>query len=416
MFRVGRSQEIFYWSYVLTEVSSPKQWENLRDQLNKLTTVLRFSQLSDLEEHSKFEHFNYFMFGITGEQSVVDKYFAYYRGILNGESSFNFYLSKGQTRNPFTPQTELNPLILTVSQIKENDYFKMFYFYKDWILKNNEDRKYLRSMEWFNRSYSHYERGVDLSEAVLNVHTAIKALLRPEEEERDVKTQIKTVLLNILGHSRELGLWFDKFWKLRNSIVHGDVKPEPLLYVHPEGKRGHRHHLYIARKVFVKCLNTILKIRTNFPLLGLEEELISNETRINKAIKILKKQETYNLERIYKTRVLEFVSGLRNDDASSSKEQAKKLGELFLPFVKKDLEDNEKQNIKQTLIEAIDKILKWQGNNLGDLALLYSKLQENYGPVYSKENIDFPVYILALRGAAYKFFNFATWRLLTMFD
>ncbi len=277
-------------------------------------------------------------------------------------------------------------------------------------------------MKWFNRSYSHYERGVDLGEAVLNVHTAIETLLRPEEEERGVKTQIKTALLNILGHSKELGSWFDKFWKLRNSIVHGDIKPEPLLYIHPKGKRGHRHHLCIARKIFVKCLNTILKIRLDFPPLDLEEELISNEVKINKAIKILEKQKDNNLEKIYKMDVLKFISGLTNDDISADKNKTKKLGELFLPFVKKNLEDeddegNEKQSIKQTLIETIDKILKWQGNDLVDLALLYSKLGENYNTISFKEKtINSPIYVLALREAAYNFFDFATWRLLTMLD
>jgi len=416
LFRFGRGQQIPRWSYTFTKVSNTKQREHLKNELNKLTTILRFSQLSDLKEHSKFDHFNYFVFEITAEQLTADNDFAYYRGILNGESSFNFYFIKGAIHNPYIPQTELHPLVLTVNQIKENNYFKTFYFYKNFILKNDEDRKILRAMEWFNRSYSHYGRGVDLSEAVLNVHTAIEALLRPEEEERGVKAQIKTALLNILGHSKELGLWFDKFWKLRNSIVHGDVRPESLLYIHPKGKKGHRTHLDTAREIFVRCLNTILKIRSDFPLLGLEEKLISNEVRIKNVIKILEKQKSYNLERIYKTGVLELISGLRSDDPSADKIRTKKLGELFLPLVKKDLEENEKQGIKQNLIETINKILEWQGNNLGDLALLYSKLQESYGSVYLKREIDFPIHILALRGAAYNFFNFATWRLLTMFD
>jgi hypothetical protein len=60
--------------------------------------------------------------------------------------------------------------------------------------------------------------------------------------------------------------------------------------------------------------------------------------------------------------------------------------------------------------------LNWKGNNLGELAILYSNLQQNYDAVYFKEKIDFPIYILALRGAAYGFFGFATWRLLTMSD
>jgi hypothetical protein len=416
LFRFGRSQQIFQGSYTFTKVSNTKQWEHLKNELNKLTTILRFSQLSDLKEHSSFEHFNYFVFEITGEQLAADNDFAYYRGILNGESSFNFYFLKGAIHNPYIPQTELHPLVLTVNQIKKNNYFKTFYFYKNFILKNDEDRKILRAMEWFNRSYSHYGRGVDLSEAVLNVHTAFEALLRPEDEERGVKAQIKTALLNILGHSKELGLWFDEFWKLRNSIVHGDITPEPFLYIPSKGKKGYRHHLYIARKIFVKCLNTILKIRSDFPLLGLEEELISNEVRVNNVIKILKKQKSHDLERIYKTGVLELISGLRSDDISADKIRTKKLGELFLPFVKKDLENNEKQDIKQNLIETINKILEWQGNNLSDLALLYSKLRSNYHFVYFNKKIDLPLHVSALRKSAYDFLNFITWRLLTMFD
>jgi hypothetical protein len=416
LFRFGRSQQIFQWSYAFTAVSNTKQWENLKNELNKLTIILRFSQFSDLKENSSFEHFNYFLFEITGEQIAADNDFAYYRGILNGESSLNFYLIKGEIHNPYIPQTELHPLLLTVNQIKENNYFKTFYFYKNFILKNDEDRKILRAMEWFNRSYSHYGRGVDLSEAVLNLHTAFEALLRPEDEERGVKTQIKTALLNILGHSKELGLWFDEFWKLRNSIVHGDITPKPFFYIPPKGKKGYRHHLFIARKIFVKCLNTILKIRSDFPLLGLEEELISNEVRVNNIIKILKKQKSHDLERIHKTGVLELISALRSDDTSADKIKTKKLGELFLPLVKKDLENNEKQDIKKNLIEMINEILEWQGNNLSNLALLYSKLRSNYHFVYFNKKIDLPSHILALRKSAYDFLNFITWRLLTMFD
>lgn len=416
LFRFGRSQQIFQWSYAITYVASLKQWENLKDKLKKISAVLRFSQLSDLKENSKFDHFNYFVFKITGEQLNGGDDFIYYQGILNNESAFNFHLHKGKTNHPYMPQTEVHSLVLTTNQIKENDYFKAFYLYGNFLLKHDEDKRILRSIEWFNRSYSHYGRGVDLSEAILNVHTALEALLRPEEEERGVKAQIKTALLNVLGHSKNLSLWLDKFWKLRNSIVHGDIKPEPLLYIHPEGKKGHRHHLPIARKVFVRCLDIILKIRSEFPLIGLEEELVSNEVRIVKAIGVLKKQQNANLEKLFNTGVFNLIHGLRSDDSSANKNKTKQLGELILPFVKKDLENNEEDNIKHSLIAMIDKIVKWRGSNLGELALLYSKLEQSYDSVYFKERIDFPVYILALRGAAYSFFGFATWRLLTMFD
>lgn len=413
LFKFGKNQSISKWSYSFSYVSNYKQWDNLRDKINRLSTILRFSQLNDLKEGSQFEQFNYFIFEITNYQLKTKDKFLYYQGILNGESSFNFHLHNGDVQSPYIPQMELHPLTLTIDQIKENNYFKTFYSgYENLVLKDGEDKKILRAIEWFNRSYSHYGRGVDLSEAILNVHTAIEAMLRPEEEGQGVKAQIKTALSNILGHSKELSLWFDKFWKLRNSIVHGDVKPEPLLYIHPEGRRGHRPQLYIARKIFVKCLDTILKIRTEFPLLGIEDELISNEIRICKTTKLINKQKNSELKKIYETGLFEFISGLRNDDVSASKLQTKQLGELLLPLVKKDLQENEHQNVKKTSIRIIDQILNWKGKNFNDLSLLYSKLLENYKQVYFNEASDLSIYILSLRGAAYHFFDFATWRLL----
>jgi len=419
LFRTRIDQPILEYSYTFTEISNPEEWKGLKDALDKFTTILRFSQLSDLKNYGKFDHFNYFVFEITDEQLRANDEFAYYQGILNGEHPFHFDIIEKEVRHLYIPSAELYPVpfILNAEDIEKNDYFKTFYIHKNFIFKDGEDRKILRAMEWFNRSFSHHGRPVDLSEALLDIHIAFEALLRPEDEEKGVKAQIKTALLNLLGYSEALVQWYDEFWKLRNSIVHGDIETKPFLYTQPGSKKGHRHHLYLARKIFVQCLNTILQIRLNFPLLGIEEELISNEFRINEASKLLKEQKDYDLEKLYKdkAKVFKFISSLRIDDPSASKIQTKEFGELFLPFVKKDLEENEKQDIKKNLLETIDKILQWRGSNLRDLALLYSKLQESYSSVYFIRK-DLPIYILDLRGAAYNFFNFATWRLLTMFD
>jgi len=420
LFRTRIDQPILKYSYTFTEISNLEEWKGLKNALDKFTTILRFSQLSDLKDYGKFDHFNYFVFEIIDEQLRANDEFAYYQGILNGEHPFHFDIIEKEVRDPYIPSAELYPVpfILTAEGIENNDYFKTFYIDKNFIFKDDEEKKILRAMEWFNRSFSHHGRPVDLSEALLDVHIAFEALLRPEDKEKGVKAQIKTALLNLLGHSEVLMQWYDEFWKLRNSIVHGDIEPESFLYTQPRSKKGHRRHLDLARKIFVECLNTILQIRSSFPLLEIEEELISNAFRINESSKLLKEQKDYDLEKLYKdkAKVFKFISSLRTDDPSASKIQTKEFGELFLPFVKKDLENNEKQGIKQNLIKTINKILEWQGNNLGDLALLYSKLQESYSSVYFKRKIDFPIYILALRGAAYNFFNFATWRLLTMFD
>jgi|GEM_PF-3192250 len=411
------------FSYSFTKISNINELENLKEKLNKLANILRFSQLKNLKERASFEHFNYFIFLTFTEKN-------YYIGFLNGESRFEFYIIDGKpyVEGKLYNIYNIDTLVLSAKQIKEDPYFKIFYTHKDSHLKDNEKKKILRAIEWFNRSYSHYGRGVDLSESVLNIHTAIEALLRPEYEERGVKAQIKTALLNILGHSKELEEWFYKFWKLRNSIVHGDVKLEPFFYIHTKAKKGHRHHLYIARKIFVSCLDTILRIRLYFPYVmpELEKELIPNEYRINRSIEILKNQKEYDLKNLCQTEVLQLILDLTMDDLSASKSQTKEFGKLFLPFVKKDLEENENQEIleenenqeiNQVLIEKIDKILEWRGNEFTELATLYSELKRDYRRFANEsERLNLPTWIQDFRKATLKFLEFATWRLLTIYD
>ncbi len=317
-------------------------------------------------------------------------------------------------QNPFVPSDEIHPQIMSKNQVIQNDYFIALYQFSNKLFKDGEDKKILRSLEWFNRSFSHYGRGVDLSEAIINIHSALEALLRPADEERGVKSQLKTALTNLLGNSRELNNWFDSFWKLRNSIVHGDIYPGSFMYIHPESKnkKGHRHHLYLARKIYVKCLEAILKTRSDFPLLGFEEELVSNEVRVNRVIKLLK-QKGKSVGKLYSLGVFETISALRNDDISIGKNETRKLGGLFLPILKSDIETNEKT--KTEIIKKIKEILMWKGNNLGDLALIYSDLEQLFSSVYfstAPSKIEY----LALRGAAYNFLGFATWRLLTLYE
>ena len=271
-FRHGKNWQITHWSYTIVYLRSKNDRNKVNQALYKFVTVLRFSELRDLRDQAKFAHFNFFVFEIP--RLNAGKEFSHYEGILNGESYFSFYVRKSEVENHFAPSQRIDPLILSREHIQNGKYVQFMY---SKVLKDKDESKILRAMEWFNRSFSHDGRGVDWSEAILNLHTALEALLRPQEEERGIKAQIKTALLNILGHSDELLHWIDNFWKLRNSIVHGDIEKPQFMYVHPlsKMKKGHRHHITLARQVFVKCVHGILKMRSEFPLIGFEDELIS---------------------------------------------------------------------------------------------------------------------------------------------
>lgn len=421
LFRLGNNEGISHWTYLITSIRNRKDLEVLRAWLDKFMNVLRFSKVRDSNVSPQFCHFNYFIFIIARQQSTETEDFIYYEGILNGENSFNFNLIEGMCDNPYRPLREITPLILSVKEITDNDYFRVF-CQSPILFTGTEHQKILRGIEWFNRSFSHEGRGVDQSESMLNVHTALEALLRPQDESAGIKAQMKTALLNLLGHSKELNAWFDSFWKLRNTIVHGDLKPESLMYIHPESRarKGHRRHLDIARGVFMQCLDVVLKIRSDFSLIVFEEELISNEVRINKSMSLLKKLKGQDLTRLCQTDCFADISSLQMNDLSASKKATKDLGALFLPIVKTDLQASVDANGKQALIDAIDRILACQGrkNQFRDLARLYSQLQRSYRDVYfrSVQTLPRDIHILALRGAAYHFFNFAGWRLSTSYD
>ncbi len=412
LFRFGDNKQISHWSYLITQVGNRLEFEYLKEKLDKFAAILRYTKLQEINGGTHFCQLNYFIFEIAGDSGITIDNFAYYRGILNGNMEVNFHLRDAIATRAYFPIEEISPLIVDINVIKNNEFFKTFYEHSKLLFKDNEDRKILRSMEWFNRSFSHNAIGLDLSEAIINVHTAFESLLRPEDEERGVKSQIKTAILNLLGHSEEIGRWFDNFWSLRNAIVHGDINLPSFLYVHPKSKsrRGHRHHLYVARNIFIKCLDVILKIRESLPAFGLEEELISNEIRIGRAIKILEKRKRKDLNKLFKEDAFKIISDLRNDDASGNKQDVKKLGELLLKLVK----ENYKKSKNDSFTTKIDEILNWKGKNLYDLALLYSKLDEGYAIMHKEENIKISmknIGLLALKNAVRNFCNFATWRL-----
>jgi len=414
LFRFGNNRTIYQWSYLITHIKNKKEWENLKIKLGKFATVLRYMKLQDINGQANFSHFNYFSFEIAGGSGILGHDSVYYRGVLNGNTGIDFRLNlkEDTATRPYIPAEETYPLVISAND-KNNDFFQKFYSDSKLLFKNNEELKILRSIEWFNRSFSHNATGLDPSEAIINVHIAFESLLRPDDEKRDVESQLKTALFNLLGHNEEIGKWSKDFWLLRNKIVHG-LNIQSFLYSNPrsKSKKGHRRHIDIARDIFVKCLTIIIKIRSDLPSFGLEEQLVSNEIRIENAIKLLKGKGRKNLNELSKGGVFRMISDL-NDDLSGNKQDIKKLGELILSLVKKTLEDVIGRNDNSESIAIINKVLGWTDEDLSGLAMLYSKL-EDYSPIF-REDIEIltkNIGILSLGNALYNFCRFATRRLL----
>ncbi len=146
-------------------MSTPKQWETIKKTLERFVKVLRYTQLKDLREYAKYHQFDWFFFEITKHQIENDKEFAYYNGLLNGVSSYGFNFRDGKCSNPYLPHDETGTKLLTTHSIESDNFYQMLIKIPKVIFPKNEDLKILRAIEWFNRSFSHYGRGVDLSEA-----------------------------------------------------------------------------------------------------------------------------------------------------------------------------------------------------------------------------------------------------------
>src|SRR5215475_12688595 len=94
-------------------------------------------------------------------------------------SSFGFRLVKGEHKNTFQPPESLTPQLITKSEIEKDRYYNALYVNRSFV--SEEDRqseRTFRAIEWFNRSFLYSGHGIDASEAIVSIHTALEALLR----------------------------------------------------------------------------------------------------------------------------------------------------------------------------------------------------------------------------------------------
>jgi len=402
-FRCARNKQVNAWSYHYTYLKNKKDWFVLRDRLNRLTTILRYSKLSDPRGDALFSHFDYFVFGINDLHLDEKSEIQYYEGLLNGVSTIGFHMYKESVQNPFSFHYEIWPLVL--DDLDSDKYLQGLYSSQG-SSNDPEEKRILRAIEWFNRSFA-TTKEVDQADAIIHLESAFEALFKTERE--GVKAQVQSGLIQFLGETDELTDWINQFWKLRCAIVHGDAELKPFFFQHRKGSRGHRHHVVMGRKIFTRCLDVFLQMRASTYSRDIHEELVSNEVRIKKARKLLQKKSGDNLKEAYS-----LVSGLRQDDTSFSKKDTMAFGKMFLPLIIKDL----RQENKNDIVISVESILKWSGSKYSNLALLYSEASTKYQEFYfsNSYSVSIPLETAFLRNAGYTFLNFAVWRLLTFFD
>lgn len=396
-FRIN-GRAVNQWSYCVTYLSDKKSWDTLKSSLNKFATIIRYSQLSDPNNNARFSNFDYFIFPVSKSNLDIASNIKHYEGILNGEYPVIFRTMKDSIKNPFSFYYNISPL--TVGNLDDNKYLQNFYSNH---LKEKEAKRLLKAMEWFNRSFATtYE--LDYADAVVHLVTAFEALFKVEDE-RNNKAQVKSGLIQFLGESPELTDWANKFYKLRNDIVHGDTELSPFWFRHSRGTKGHRHHLLLARKIFSRCLEAFLNLRASSLTYDIHEELISNEIRFKEAKKILVANAKSKLQFAFRS-----ISEIKHDDFSMTKKQTEELGKLFLPYLLEDLRNENRQNA----IAALDGILNWSGSDYGELALLYEKGIDEYDIFYFDDTVAVPnEQSQFLRNAGYNFLRVAMDRLLT---
>lgn len=411
-FRAGKNDDsIQKWSYLVEELPDAREFDDLKQKLDKLTTLLRYDDLSNLRMDPKFSNYNYFVFQITPRNiQNIGKQVNYYQGLLNGEAPIPFPVYDNKIKTPYRLSSPVYPQ--TLENIKSIKLIVQFYQLSPYYFSDVEHNKMLKSMYWFNHSFIDSAE-TDFGMSVINMQTALEALLKISDKSMRTerkKIQIASGLINILGESNELLDWINNFWTLRNSLVHGDIEKPSFMYKASKRTKGHRQHLLLARQFFSKALESKLKLRTAISTRSIMRQLQSNKVRLKKAKEILE-NSTPDEEDIFIA--YDLIEDLLNDDISADKQTTKVFGKLLIGLVINNIEDKDNNS---ELLEAFDNIVKWPGKDFSKLAVLYEKAQKPYDGFYFQQTTGIELEQLKLFTAMHTFLGFAVWRLIYFWD
>lgn len=357
------------FSYITTHVRYipryKKEWLELIKDIDRFTSVLRFSKLSQENPNIHFSHFNFYVFEITSKQLENKDKINRYPMLINGQSVHYFFVEDSKVLDPYK---QLKPhQTITLSDEEQTDIFNNYFFIFTMYLTDKEKERFLKAIEWYNRSLL-IRPEIDRCEAVLNMTAAFEALLITTEEKSGKKVQIKNSVCNLLGEEEHLKKWVDSFWKLRNKIIHGDIDLPSFLYISPRAKSGHLDQLYISRKIFKECFEALLKLRKLHHFHNIHELLISNEERMDDATKLLRKVK-HDLNKSIENGALECIENLNKFDVSPSINKSVNFGKVFLNFIVQNLDQTD--DTQHHLSDILIKIISYKSKDFDKLRELY---------------------------------------------
>ncbi len=352
-FHEDNRKPIKFFSYVINNIVGKESQERHTNILKEFSMIMRFNLLSDHEPNNYYSHFDYYIFDNPVEQLKSNAEYKQISCSHNGETLKKFFLENQTIIQPYIPSQPHRPIMML--NIHDVEMFDAFYLFRDHFFKEKEAKRILKAIEWYTRSY-HQPAGTDLCNSIINMESAFEALLKVEGTRFEINTYVKCGICNILGETEELKAWVDNFWKLRNAIVHGDIELPSFLYTPPGGTTGYLHHLYLARLIFKKCVESILKLRQTVYTADIHSTLVSNQIRMKKALRLLHKAKG-NLNRAITNRALDVIEELREYDLSASIRESLHFGDIFYRLVLRTLDQTEsqQQNLATLLTMVINR-------------------------------------------------------------
>lgn len=124
--------------------------------------------------------------------------------------------------------------------------------------KKGEDEQLMRSLNWFNLAHADTR---DLTEHTRFAMTsaAFEALLNTPDG--GTTRYFRNAVQMLLGQSKELDKWADRFYYARSRIVHGG-DPGDMMF----GEHRHNSLLFLADYIFVQCVYAMIGVRRHWPI------------------------------------------------------------------------------------------------------------------------------------------------------
>jgi len=398
-FRLPETSSVNQYSYGRVTIHNPEEWHRLKGALDRLSTVLRYQELSDERKGAIFSNFDYAVVEVSKPMSKGGR--DYYNCVLNGQNSLpiRYPITK------FCPNHHVRPYVLDVDN-REKISTSLLSMRSVYVLKSEEARV-IRSLEWFNNSFK-LDPEIDNYERYINVSIAFESLFNTTSK-GDNLSNLEVGISTLLGRTPELIEWVKNFYDNRSLIVHGEEKPS-LSYQDRRATESHLSHLLFARKVFVRCIQGILMVREGIYSADLHRELISNERRIKDILsRVRAKKKTAKW--LYKVGTLDIIDSLSNKDMTGSDTDIVLIGKELLPLIRPEISKNKRVD----LLKLLDEIVNFSDPDLTKLALIYGDFGSDFSSFYfDNKSIGVKdLYTLALKGAIYHFSGYVTWKLLT---